>query len=610
MAFFVVLAAAWVSGGLFLRRLRLGETIEGLILRLYVGLCLCAVVVVILGSMSLRVAQGVLYFVAAAGLGYELFVRSRSRAPSESPGKYPPLSRLEYACVGTIGCVVVLSLVSALAPVTSWDAAVAHLALPQDYARAGHITLLEGNEYSGYPHFVHSLFAYAFFESGETAVTLLNCMFGLLGCAAVFTLGRRVGNRLCGLIAAAIYATAPIYMDQVGAASLDLAFVGISVAALTCLMAWYEEENLSWLVLGAFLAGSSCGIRHTGYLVCALFGLGVLVAESPSRKEAVAWFSGMAFLGALPWLARSAILTGNPTHPFFSSVFSFNSVPAAEVATLGTHSSIKGTGLKDLIWFPWNIIMQPHWYDGWAKSPGGLVLFLGVPGLVVGGRRARWLGAYSIAGGLCFFYFQHSARYLLPFFAPMMVVAAMAACWLRRYFRYLPALLIVAFVYGLALDLAAVHFKLPVVLGLETREQYLERRVERYPAFRWANKHIANGSQPGAAVPHPGIVLTLDPRSYYFKGPTYQNIEALKLLRDMPFQEQLAWLKVRGITHLFFPKTYVDESHGLHNIGVRAILTAWVQQSGHFVPIKTFDLVRPRADGTERVEIYEVHYDK
>ncbi|HEO70366.1 MAG TPA: hypothetical protein ENN80_03820, partial [Candidatus Hydrogenedentes bacterium] len=318
MAFFVVLASAWVLGGVALRRLGLRDSVAGVMLRLYAGLCLCAVLSMIVGSFSLRSVQVIFYIVALLGLGVEQFSRSRRHEPLPRPIFRRPLTRFEKACLTALAGSFLLTLISALAPVTSWDATVAHLALPQAYAMQGCIGLLEGNAYSGYPHFIHSLFAYVYLESGEAAVSLLNWGFAVLACSAMYALGNRLCGRTCGLIAATIFATAPVYMDQAAGASLDLAFAGLSVAALYSFIAWYEEERPSWLFLAAFLAGSSCGVRHTGYLVCVLLALGVFAASSPSREEAVKWFGAVAFLGALPWLARSALLTCNPVYPFFS----------------------------------------------------------------------------------------------------------------------------------------------------------------------------------------------------------------------------------------------------------------------------------------------------
>ena len=124
-----------------------------------------------------------------------------------------------------------LTLRSVLAPVTSWDAGVAHLALPSDYARADRIAFLEGNVYSAYPHLMHSLFAYVFSESGETPVALTSWLFGVLACLSVYCLGRRADGRETGFIGAAIFSTSPLFFSQAGPVLVDVASAALPAAA-------------------------------------------------------------------------------------------------------------------------------------------------------------------------------------------------------------------------------------------------------------------------------------------------------------------------------------------------------------------------------------------
>ncbi len=599
MSFLVLIVAALVAGTWALRPLGMGSNPEGLAYRGLVGLLLCAVGMLVIGSVSLRLTLPAMCVLAAVGLGYELFVAARhGKGLSDPDPDRRPMTAFEYVCLGAIIFALTLALVSALAPVTSWDAGVAHAALPSDYAREGRIMLVDGNAYSAYPHLMHVLYAGVFFESGETAASLLSWTFGVLGCVMVYGLGRRVENRRCGLIAAAILATAPIFLDQAGAVSLDIAFATTTAAALTSFLTWRDERKRGWLLLAAFLAGSSCGIRHTGYLVCVLLCIATLLNEGPGRLRALVCFAGMSVLAASPWLLRSAILVGNPVYPFLASVVSRGGPIDWDVAEIAAHKSIRGIGLTDLLMFPWNIIMRPHWYDGWSKSPGGLLLVLGPVGLVVGGKRARGLCAFSAAGGVCFFYFQRLARYLLPFFVPMMVVAAVAACRLKALRKPVAVLLVIAFAYGLALHTAAVCFKLPVALKLETRDDYLTGRVERYQAFKWVSRNI----DPDR------VVLTLDPRTYYIAGRTYEGFEALKVVQHMAFPEQMAWLAGHQIDYLLVPETYMKEGPGFRDTGVLALVDSWLRHERAFVCIKAFELNRPRTDGTETVKLYEVRH--
>ncbi|MCH7910920.1 MAG: glycosyltransferase family 39 protein, partial [Candidatus Hydrogenedentes bacterium] len=431
---------------------------------------------------------------------------------------------------------------------------------------------------------------------GELSVTLFSWLVGVLACVVMFALGRRVGGRACGWIAAAIFATSPIFFDQVGVASIDVPFAALTVAALGCAMAWYDEKRFAYLVLAGFFAGSSCGIRHTGYLVCLFLAIGVVWVARDRRWISVATFGAVVGVAAAPWLIRSAVVSGNPVYPFLSGVFPSVALPDLQTTALSAHETVRGRGLLDLLMFPWRIVMQPEGFDGWSKSPGGLVLLLGLPGLIVGGGRARALGAYGIAGGVCFFFFQRLARYLLPFFMPMMVVASVAALKLPRLRRPVHALVAVSLLYGLMLGVAAVHFKVPVALGMESKTAYLSKRIERYPAFAWVN----------ANLPEAAGIMTFDPRSYYINRPTFQNYAMLPVLDSMSATERGAWFAERRIEYLFYPTVFFSESPAYVTRGYTAIVDRWRADRTFLRLVKVIEVPRLRRDGVERVEVYRV----
>jgi hypothetical protein len=330
-----------------------------------------------------------------------------------------------------------------------------------------------------------------------------------------------------------------------------------------------------------------------------LLVLGVFVFQRSGRFKVSLLFTGVAVLAAAPWLARSALATGTPFYPFLMFNVEAAAIPDAPITSVGTHGSLQTMDVWGFLTFPWNFITQPHLYDGWSKSPGALVLFLGIPGLIVGGKRARAVGAFCIAGGMGLFFFQQYARYFLPFLIPMMAVAAVAACRLKALRWGIAAVLISTYAYGLTLAVATVHFKVPVAIGMESRDAYLTRRVERHPAFEWVNKEL----------PQNRTVLTLDPRSYYIHRPTYQNILSLANVVHKTPEEQLAWLRDREIAYLFFPQAYATESPLFSNSHIIDMLNIWRNDERHFKCIKTFSFPRRSGEANEQVEIYEIHYD-
>lgn len=570
---------------------------EGVAYRFFLGWCLCAVLIMLLGSISLYMTKSVFAVMAFIGLVYLVVRLLRRRDLFRLYAiRATGLSWLEVLAVASIVIANGLTLFSALAPNTSWDAGAAHLALPSDYAREGRIELVEGNVYSAYPHLLHGVYAFLYAGGGERSVTLFSWLVGALACAVMFGLGRRVGGRACGWIAAGIFATSPIFFDQVGVASIDVPFAALTVAALACAVAWYDEKRVAYLVLAGFFAGSSCGIRHTGYLVCVLLVIGVVWVARDRRAMVAATFGAVAFIAAAPWLIRSALVSGNPVYPFLSEVFPSVALPDLQTTALNAHETVRGSGLFNLLMFPWRLIMQPEGFDGWSKSPGGLVLLLGVPGFFVGGRRARALGAFGIAGLVCFFFFQRLARYLLPFFMPLMVVASVAVFTLPRLRRPVHALVAVSLVYGLMLGVAAVHFKVPVALGMESKTAYLSARVERYPAFAWVN----------ANLPESAGIMTLDPRSYYIDRPTFQNYAMLPVLDSMSATERDAWFAERHIEYLLYPTSFFSESPAYVARGYTAIVDQWRADRTFLRLVKVIEVPRLRRDGVERVEIYQV----
>jgi hypothetical protein len=601
MSFVLLLAAAYVIGGCVFRQDRFRADAETFTFRFLAGLIACAVIIVTIGSYSLPLAQLVIDLIAFFGLGKEFLWDSEPEVSesSENGGSiWPRLSFFEWGCVVAAFVGLGFALISALAPVTAWDATVAHVALPKDYVREGRICLLEGNEYSVYPQLLHCLYAYAYSQGGALGVTLLSWSFAALTCLAIYLLGNRLAGRRCGLASSAILATAPVFLDQGGTASVDLPFCAYSTAALVCLFAWRAESRRAWLILAACFAGSSCGIRHTGYIVCVFLFLATPFVARERRMQAAVLFGLIALVFAGPWLARSALLTGNPIYPFFDAILGRGRIVHWNVTGLATHSSASDIQWRRLLMFPWDIIMKPQMFDGWAKSPGAFVLLLGVPGLFVGGRKARALGAFSGAGVLIFFFFERLARYLLPFFIPMMAVGALAESKLKPIRHLVACVMFLLFAHGLALDAAATHFKIPVVFHLQEAEDYFKERVERYAAFQWVNGH----------VPYDETIFTFDRRTYFFHGKTYQNDEPLKRIASGPISEVYRWFVDNDIHWVFVPVSYIEESAGLRS-AYSELISKFRMNRNCFLPAYGGNIPRPHGVGTEWVEVYEVRFD-
>ena len=161
--------------------------------------------------------------------------------------------------------------------------------------------------------------------------------------------------------------------------------------------------------------------------------------------------------------------------------------------------------------------MNPGWFDGWSGSPGGLVLILGIPGVFIGTRAAKYTGVFALVPVWAFFFFQRLARYIFPFVAPLMALAALTYTRLPKYRVGLSLVIALHGVLGVVVAVAGMYFKVPAAVGLESREDYLQNRVERYEAFEWVN----------AQLPDEASIMTFDLRSSYIQQPTFPNLEIL-----------------------------------------------------------------------------------
>lgn len=587
----LVIAASWGAGGVLVGGLA-ASRVEAFVLRIVSGLALVAVVTMVLGSYSLDWALGGVVIVILVSLVIQVY--RKSEAPGVEGGSSEPFITLEWVCLAGLGVVGMLTLLSALAPVTSWDAGVAHLALPSDYVRLGQMSLLDGNVYSAYPQALHSLFTLVFFVSGEGAVTLLCWSFGMLACGAIFSLGKRLENRLAGLLAASFLATSPIFISQVGTVAIDMPFAGIVLGVLLCVVCWQEEKKFQWLLVAGVLVGFGCGVRHPGYLVVVLCAIGIAWSERGFRSALL--FSGMAAVSALPWFLRSYLLIGNPLYPMFESVFPQEVFAAHQRTDWGTHETVGTPSLFGFLGFSFDMVMHPDRYDGWSANPGGWVWILGIPGVILGGRVVRALALFSLVGVSCFYMLQRLARYAMAFFVPMMAVAGVAGSRLSLKSRTLTIFVAAGIAYGCVLAAGTMYFKVPVAFGLESREEYLSRRVDHYEAFAWVNEHISEDAG----------ILTVDQRSYLLDRPTFQNLYELPALKEMTLDEKVEWFGARGIRYIFLPDGIAQEAPYLKAMGLPEEFLLWEESPKHFRVVEELMIPRVRGEGDERVLILEV----
>jgi len=371
---------------------------------------------------------------------------------------------------------------------------------------------------------------------------------------------------------------------------VDVTLLFYATAAFYAFIRWRElhargeaKASLGWLRLMGIFCGFSAGVKYTAIVVPVALGLSLLWT---SRRDGlwvavgrIAQLAVITVIIGLPWLVENWLTTGNPIYPFFFPGVYWDTWrawwydrPGTGLATTGpwrlliapleaTVLGIEGGNPYDATIGPLLLALTPLLAVVWRglkreeqAIAGHLLLFFGV-------NYALWLVGLARSALLV------QTRLLLPVFGAVAVLGAvaldrltilrrpqLAVDWLAR--------AVVSLTLALLLFSTLTTFlqinPMPVVLGLESRDDYLTRRLGVYQVVMTTLNELP---------PESRIIFLWEPRSYAcqvdcwpdalldrFLHLTYLHLDAEAIARE--------WQRA-GVTHVL-----------LHQQGMEAIIEA------------------------------------
>ncbi len=152
----------------------------------------------------------------------------------------------------------------------------------------------------------HPLLTYALFRgwglvagTSELAMRILPALVGLLGIPAIYAVGKRLGSRQIGLIAALLFALHPFEIWHAQDARNYAIWAGMSLIALWLgLRALDKQRKRDWL-LYALAASLAANIFYTELLTVAAFGVYILITYWGRWKTILSWGLAAAIAGGL-----------------------------------------------------------------------------------------------------------------------------------------------------------------------------------------------------------------------------------------------------------------------------------------------------------------------
>ena len=526
-----------------------------------------------------------LYRVSVAALALLVGLALAGRALAR--GRVTPAAIARSAGWAALGLVVtgqILALVAALAPPTAKDTLLYHYALPKAWIAVGQAIVIPYNIAGYYPLGVEMHAVWAMLlgaplgaRVAEAAAGATLFLFAPLLAMTVYGWARERGaDRTWAAAAALVIAWIPTGYEVAASAYVDLALAGYTALAVRAFGRWWmsgQPRQLAWVAAGV---GGALSIKlSAAFLLLPLALLGLLHAlgagsqdretARPSTALTAAGVLGALALGvtlAAPWYVRNWIRTGSPLFPFYIEIWPAEA-PGWDLERSRLYETLFSlygdiSGPLDYLWSPIRLAVaaqpdQPAFYDGVL----GIAFLFALPGLAWALWRRRLdvelrLAVLVSAGLFVFWLFSsQQLRYLLPAAAGLAVAIAVAGSGLERGLsRPLCGLVVAGAALGLPVVLAWFLALDParVVLGGESREAFLARRLDYYPYYQVVNRDL----------PPTARVWLIDMRrdTYHLDRPAFSDFifEDYTLTRYVraatSVDEIRDWVRADGITHL------------------------------------------------------------
>jgi hypothetical protein len=453
---------------------------------------------------------------------------------------------------------IMVAFLSAMTPTIDPDGLAYHLTVPKRWLLGGSLAYLPTYPYSNTPMGVEMLFMIALAFAGDAAAKLLHFVLGCAGALGVYLAGRRVRGAVTGVLASTRYLVGPAgIVTLLGTAYVEGATSCALIAASLAWMIWLRERDDGWLRVTALLTGLGVSFKLTAVVFpVGLALLTVLAAADEGRLDRRALGSSVKLLAVLvpfvlvpllPWLVRSAILTGNPVFPLFASA-----IPSRDMSP--RHAAQ---------------FEQYNRYMVWAGSSGrhlslaqrkailfGVALIIAAIGAAFFVRaRTRFArGTVVVLTGVILVQCLAAGLYV-RFWIPVLAVLQLPLlAMLEPLFvaRGVKAALVCATFAGsllqvrMTLSQTSMPELVKTALGVESQQAFVAHQVSLFPLY-----DLANRATPEDA----GVLLSHYCGGFYLDRKTFCAEFVQDSLRYDSWEHFIEDIHRLGVTHVIAPRT-------------------------------------------------------
>ncbi|MBZ5642546.1 MAG: hypothetical protein LAO19_07295 [Acidobacteriia bacterium] len=352
----------------------------------------------------------------------------------------------------------------------------------------------------------HELIGLGLALGGDKLALLAIFLGGCLTAAALLQIARKLMPAEWALAAVLAFLMAPMVFWQIGTAGSPDIWIGFYVLLATlALNHIFGPASHRWILLAGVFSGAAAGIKYTGWIIPVVIAVCVLRISRSILWAALGSIAAV-IAGIFP-LLRNYWWTGDPFFPFLGRWL--GRVPANPSALKLVQASVHSNAFSRLplgiLHYLTAMALRGSEY-GFGNYFGPIVLaFLPLLFFCDWRKRLVWVGA-ALWFSLLFTnaLTTQMARFLLPAFPLALILvfsgAAGAARRAGNGVRLGCAATLALFgVFCFAANALYARDFLPVSLGLEHRQAFLDRMAPDYGAAKFINEEMA-GRQGKALV--------------------------------------------------------------------------------------------------------------
>lgn len=503
-------------GSLSLGWLMLGNGFQKqdrLILSTSLGLALLSLLILIIGAIGiLSMASVLVALIVFVVIGFR-----KSLVRSQLSIKALPLTPLEAAFVSTIGFALLVCLVNTLSPITANDALVYHLSIPKIYAAKARIARLPFNVYANMPHCGELLYTACFVLGGEVAARLFYFLTLLITCLAIYRICKSISTRFSAIVATSSFVVGPLLIDPRVICNVDVFLALVSMACIDLILDQDNQGRWKTIVIG-LLCGFAISIKYTGLGLV----LAILITYSIKSGMRRAVLSGVVAIAVFsPWLIKNYLFVGNPFFPMFEGWFdglNWDRIQLEQLLKWQRSMGMQKSALGYLL-LPINVFIAGRPGLNYTRFDGTVtpaLLFLTVLSLF---KPKKTILIPPLITFIFWAVTSQQMRFLVPTLAMLTIPAAFGVEYLRQkcsqngfaivisvLFIIQVASLILPDQYGNPVVSNALCDRLPVVMGLETKNHFLQRSLQPFEIFSYINGNLAKDKK---------IFMIWENRGYY-----------------------------------------------------------------------------------------------